>query len=765
MKVAYNETPAESTGVSAPTQFKISASREAFRILSSGLYNDKKRAIVRELSCNAWDAHVQADKKDVPFEIHLPTSLEPFFGVKDQGVGLSHEGMIELYSTYFNSNKDETNDLIGALGLGSKSPFCYTDGFSVTSCFEGIKRVYSCFISDKGTPAIQLQYEDQTTDSNGLDVTFPVKKDDFWEFENVTKEVLEFFEPTPKVNTDIEIKRTEYLIKTETWGYRKEDGYSYSTRTRAVQGMVPYDVGTIDQSRMNTNQRSTLTMPLDLFFPIGQLSVAASREVLSNDDRTIENVLKKLDNVRNSVIEEIKRQIDVCKTSWEARLLIFNLIQQNAFNGLVNEAFNSKKLNQKYTNFDLNDVAPSVNQLDHLLLRPVLFSKSNRKNTASKTNIFYEKETIDNTLKASPNERKYFEVRFDVRSDAIFVLNDVGPNADKYVNYFLQESDHSNGISRAYLLIAREKETPVVDMITKGRDLIKELGEPPFRLVSQFKEFYDADKSVSMKPIVPYVKKLVMTFDEKQNLSSEREGYRVKGWTKAWKNSTTQPTGKKYYVIVDSREAQYNGEPLFEYAEDFLKFIGAVRASGVFSFTNEVLYGLPKDSPNIKDWEWVELTQLIFSELDTQMTEDKELEMSLLLSNFQLQGTFSRIIKHLNEDTTLINSQFKKFSEKYTIGAKAKRTSSLSALAIVISKATQLDKYKTKITWDFTKEWKILCDTYPMIVYASDSYSYDQKKLDACLDYIKLVDNQAVTNKEEEVYSNLILEEKNAVSF
>jgi hypothetical protein len=39
-------------------EFRIRNSAKAFNILSSGLYANKVRAIVRELSCNAVDSHI-----------------------------------------------------------------------------------------------------------------------------------------------------------------------------------------------------------------------------------------------------------------------------------------------------------------------------------------------------------------------------------------------------------------------------------------------------------------------------------------------------------------------------------------------------------------------------------------------------------------------------------------------------------------------------------------------------------------------------------
>ena len=65
-------------------EFRIRNSAKAFKILSDGLYANKIRAIIRELSCNAVDSHVAAGKADVPFSVHLPNQLEPWFSIRDR---------------------------------------------------------------------------------------------------------------------------------------------------------------------------------------------------------------------------------------------------------------------------------------------------------------------------------------------------------------------------------------------------------------------------------------------------------------------------------------------------------------------------------------------------------------------------------------------------------------------------------------------------------------------------------------------------------
>ena len=51
----------------------IESNEVMFDILSNKLYQYKIRAVLRELSTNAYDAHVVAGIPEIPFKIELPT--------------------------------------------------------------------------------------------------------------------------------------------------------------------------------------------------------------------------------------------------------------------------------------------------------------------------------------------------------------------------------------------------------------------------------------------------------------------------------------------------------------------------------------------------------------------------------------------------------------------------------------------------------------------------------------------------------------------
>jgi HSP90 family molecular chaperone len=89
MKTA--ETTVTNTSLSNSKVFKIVASAKSFSLLSDKLYKDQLTAILRELGTNAYDAHVEAKKADIPFIVTLPNSLEPTLTIEDTGIGMSSQ--------------------------------------------------------------------------------------------------------------------------------------------------------------------------------------------------------------------------------------------------------------------------------------------------------------------------------------------------------------------------------------------------------------------------------------------------------------------------------------------------------------------------------------------------------------------------------------------------------------------------------------------------------------------------------------------------
>lgn len=330
--------------------FKIKPCVKAFQILSSGLYSDKITAIIREISCNAWDSHSKSNKLDTPFKVHLPNVIEPFFSVRDYGTGISKEDVYTVYTTYFESTKDDSNSEIGCLGLGSKSPFSYVDNFSVTSYHGGWKRIYNAFISSFGEPTISMIVEERSDEPTGLEVQFSVKKPDFFSFMNNSKQVFKYFKEKPIVvgNPEYEHLNPQYVLKGEGWGFRKAEG---RTTCNAVMGNIAYPIEHMPNTEILGTLASFLSCNMDIEFKIGELDIAASREKLSFDPITINNIHKRLEMIKDQVSNGILAKVSNCKNLWEARCLYHELHSKS---WKLLEAIQLKKM--EWNQNDLSDV-------------------------------------------------------------------------------------------------------------------------------------------------------------------------------------------------------------------------------------------------------------------------------------------------------------------------------------------------------------------------------------------------------------------------
>lgn len=302
-------------------EFRIRNSAKAFRILSASLYSNKIRAIIRELTTNALDSHVAAGTSR-PVDVHLPSTLEPRFSVRDYGTGLDHNEVTNIYTTYFESTKTNSNDFVGALGLGSKTPFSYTDNFTVTAIKDGVQRIYSAYLNDHGVPSIALMCQSSTDEPNGVAVEFAViNQADFRKFRDEAAEVYSWFKIVPNVESavDFTVTQREYASKDIIPGVHQLKNRSYYHHgSYAVMGNIAYPIE-IPSTEINDTNRNLFEMlrcGLVLEFPIGALDFQPSREGLSYIKQTISAIESQLSALQSSLMDVLRTEADKITCQW-----------------------------------------------------------------------------------------------------------------------------------------------------------------------------------------------------------------------------------------------------------------------------------------------------------------------------------------------------------------------------------------------------------------------------------------------------------------
>ena len=322
-------------GVHSVTNFAIKATAKSFQILSSGLYANKIRAIIRELSCNAKDSHVDAGRGDLPFDVHLPTSLGPYFAIRDYGTGLTHEQVINIYTTYFESTKTDSNDFIGALGLGSKSPFSYTDNFTVTAIRDGVKGIYSAFINDAGVPSVALMLQEPTDEPTGVEVRFAVEnRHDFREFVNEASEVFVHFDVKPNfTGAECDVVVHNYENRDIVSGVHSR---LHGRQNVAVMGNIEYPIDLPSYSGELKDLEHIDRMGLEIHFPIGAIDFQASREGLQYTKETIAAIAKKYQEVAAVLDRLLNEYLAQFTNVWEQRLAIIGRSRSVVWSASIN---------------------------------------------------------------------------------------------------------------------------------------------------------------------------------------------------------------------------------------------------------------------------------------------------------------------------------------------------------------------------------------------------------------------------------------------
>lgn len=328
----------------------IKASPKAIRTMIDTLYRYKEEAVARELISNGRDAHHMRDAKlapsmqsshyqslstarlytenmstvdwyaprGKPMEIHVPTENEPYFELKDFGVGLpldkimgeialDAEGdyirgengkvvwMGGMYVRLFDSPKDEDNTQIGGFGLGAKSPSTIADSYTVETRFNGEKYIIFVYEDRNRIPTADLitctpdglpqPIPMAEGEFNGMTVRVPVSIDRIVKFKRALAKVLRFVD-TPYVFTNV-------AITVEKPSFTQQFGQTHMTSNGsgnhyAVQGGVVYPIDmnmlSIDVSEVFKD----VSCDTYTFFPIGSINMQPSREDLEYDKHTIE---------------------------------------------------------------------------------------------------------------------------------------------------------------------------------------------------------------------------------------------------------------------------------------------------------------------------------------------------------------------------------------------------------------------------------------------------------------------------------------------
>lgn len=697
-------------------EFRIRNSAKAFNILSSSLYANKIRAIIRELSCNAVDSHVAAGKPDTPFDVHLPNALEPFFSIRDYGTGLSHDQVTNIYTTYFESTKTDSNAFIGALGLGSKSPFSYTDNFTVTAVRDGRKGIYTAFINEQGVPSIALMMEEQTTDPAGVEVRFAVEdRYDFDKFRQEARYVYEYFKLRPVISgsAEFQFKDPDYKERNIIPGvhYSGEGrGHSY-----AIMGNIKYPIDIPNAEKVLGGLHGLLGCGLVMEFNIGELDFQASREGLSYIPETIQAIKSKLEALNGQLAIHIANEANKIDNLWERAMYLSKrhgdyLWSQAVVKYVTDTKFElfTPQLNRydalKKFSLNVGDLAIDYN----IVIRGFNKSRGNSTCTNLKANVVYEMHPTRN--EKAPTAKWDFRVG----DDSYFVVNDTKVGALERSKHHWKNSKLEGYSNNVYVIEAAEKTQPA-----KVEAFFKALMTPPTKQIMKASGLLEKDRAGGMGKNVS-----IMHLVE----GDRRSGWRTPApmvWRDAGKAASFDKNETYYYlplsayqnlgVMADVKDMQYH-----------------LSKSGIFTGT---VYGVRKH-----DIEWVK-TQKNWVNLDEYVKEKlSKMNQTDVLGLVKQAIDWKELYQY--NATKLVTNPDSPYMKLYNVFKDVKvedasRKTSLETLCRNYKVQNQVNIDPSQLIDKYNKEVEAIKQRYPLLKSVS-TYRVEGKDI---AEYINLIDS------------------------
>ena len=692
MKILDPEIKLASSGVQSQRTFQIAQSQKMFKLLSDSLYSDKITAVIRELSTNALDSQVVAGTLNKKFVVHLPSTFAPHFSVLDFGTGLTVEQMEGMYRTYGASDKTHSDELVGAMGLGSKSPFAYTKSFTSTSYKDGMQHNFICAINEDGFPTINHMGSVPTSEPNGLEVKFNVKPAHFNEFCNKAGEVYKFFgkhKPEVKGNAAYKCRELTYKVTGNGWAIPQD----YASESYAIMGNIAYPIdsahfsvdGTASSmwSSNKTIYTEMLGLGLHITFAIGEVEMDISREGLQYHKRTIEAIKRRIDEIVAELKVKLESEFKGCKTLWDARCLYHKISSESIYTAIKAQSIVTPTWNGK----DIKDV------IDIKDFPPVLFTRHYNK------------------IKRAKNPARSIYAS----DDYVFVENDVVNGAYSGTMRYLEAN---TAVQAAYLITFKDSadRQKFIDLLGIDEKLLIK--------ASQFPKVVRQKGQGTTRP-----NESVNLFDISGSQQINDGRYSRRYW-KVANVDIANDTG--YYVRIDAFEV----EDMNMQTTAFVRLLNTLKGLGV---KIPAIYGVKTASidkfqksanwTHIKEYLKEQIAQYIAKHNVEQHLANIDALRSISSSNNQFDACIKNIglFKHQNGD-------YVKWLRKIEGLRKSQKLADVHSQ--IMSVAGELDiAFGGKIAQDLSKEEEAIEKKY----FLMDEFRYLYHNSEGCKRFIRFV--------------------------
>lgn len=334
-----------------------------FELVSKQLYSNPIGSVIREITSNCFDSHIEAGVND-PVIISKTYDADEGYAInfKDVGVGISPDRIEKIYMNYFSSTKRSDNTQIGGFGIGSKTPLAYTDMFYITTVYNGKKYEY-LFHKGESKPTLEslLGYDsffeensilggepietkvptgEGTEEHNGTVIKIIMEQGDDYIFKRELEAQLAYFDNVYfkgwNISNDYDIYEGDY--------FKFRSDMSPNEDIHICIGNVRYP---IDFSKINIPYAKR-KIPIAVKFNIGELLITPSREALRYNEEMIALIQERV----NAAIAEVIGMFEAQNPEIES-LKVYN----DLLNDTPKITFSVEKRHYLYIHKDIGGIA------------------------------------------------------------------------------------------------------------------------------------------------------------------------------------------------------------------------------------------------------------------------------------------------------------------------------------------------------------------------------------------------------------------------
>lgn len=395
-------------------EFAIGDVSAIIEILRHRLYSNPISTLTQEYISNARDAHREAGNES-PIKITLPTNIDSSLKIRDYGVGLDKQRVKDVFVNYGISTKQSSNEQTGGFGLGAKSAWAYTDSFVVVSFYNGTKSMYVAHTGNNKNGTFELVEECATNEPNGVEVQIPVKEQDINSFTRAVYKTTMFWDVKPELHgvTDVEIpeeyRETNYAYNSDGLTLVKDSPFmqsvfsssSYSRKKLfvLVDG-IPYDISKYSSCNGAAELVNVTKDNMMVFLRVnnGEITVAASREEISNDNDNMKKIeeisFSSLKSITSHVKESLSKDYDSLKDYYEVYDRLCNIVTFRNFQDSNNFKFSYSLCDNCDFTFDLarSFTSPAFESIVEYKIRKKRIRESLEKDTRS--SIHMEEDVV-----------------------------------------------------------------------------------------------------------------------------------------------------------------------------------------------------------------------------------------------------------------------------------------------------------------------------------------------------------------------------------